>query len=104
MAIGKSMGSGYWSIDPVSYQAVTVAPHSEYIQEYLRVGVVGAFSFYFRISPFLKLWRLGRHTQWRFTHPRQHGLSSYWLCLSMVWPTAFGRMRMLLSPLQMPSL
>ncbi len=59
VTIGKSMGSSNWRVDPVSYQAVTVAPHSEYVQEYLRVGVVGAvLILLFGLRPFLKLWRL----------------------------------------------
>jgi O-antigen ligase len=59
IAIGKSMGSGNWRIDPVSYRALTVAPHSEYLQEYLRVGVIGALlMLLFGLRPLLKLWRL----------------------------------------------
>jgi hypothetical protein len=61
IAIGKSMGGGYWRIDPVSYQAVEVAPHSEYIQEYLRVGVIGTFLvFLLCLRPFVKLWKLNK--------------------------------------------
>lgn len=59
VTVGKSMGSGYVRIDPVSYQVIAVAPHSEYIQEYLRVGVVGAFVIVlFALRPLVRLWRL----------------------------------------------
>jgi O-antigen ligase len=59
IAIGKSMGSGYWRVDPVSYQTIAVAPHSEYVQEYLRVGVVGMLLIVlFSLRPLLRLWRL----------------------------------------------
>ena len=59
IAIGKSMGSGYWRVDPVSYQSIAVAPHSEYVQEYLRVGVLGMLLIVlFSLQPLLRLWRL----------------------------------------------
>jgi hypothetical protein len=58
-AIGKSMGSGYLRIDPVSYQLVGVAPHSEYVQEYLRVGIVGIFLIVLLgLKPLLTLWKM----------------------------------------------
>lgn len=61
MAIGKSIGSGYWRVDPVSYQVVVVVPHSEYIQEYLRVGVIGLLCIVlFAVRPIFALWRLNR--------------------------------------------
>jgi hypothetical protein len=61
VAVGKSMGSGYVRIDPVSYQVIAVAPHSEYIQEYLRVGVVGVFMIVlFALRPLVRLWRLAK--------------------------------------------
>lgn len=62
VAFGKSMGGGYWRIDPVTYQSISVAPHSEYVQEYLRVGVVGSLLVLcFGLRPLLRLWRLGRY-------------------------------------------
>ena len=62
VAFGKSMGSGYWRIDPVSYAVTSVAPHSEYVQEYLRVGLVGTLLILcFGIRPLLRLWKLGRY-------------------------------------------
>jgi O-antigen ligase len=55
------MGSGFWRIDPVSDRYVGVAPHSEYIQEYLRVGVLGTvFMFFFAIRPLSRLWRISK--------------------------------------------
>jgi len=41
IAVGKGMGSGYERIDPLTHTMLEAAPHSEYVQEYLRVGVVG---------------------------------------------------------------
>jgi len=62
VAVGKSMGGGYWRVDPVSYEITSVAPHSEYVQEYLRVGLVGTLLiFCFLLRPLLRLWKLGRH-------------------------------------------
>ena len=56
--IGKSMGDGYWRIDPVSHEAIVAAPHSEYVQEYLRVGVVGMFLLLFLwVRSLAKLWK-----------------------------------------------
>jgi len=61
VAIGKSMGSGYWRIDPVSYQLVGASPHSEYVTGFLRVGILG---FFFAISlilmPLRRLWRVAK--------------------------------------------
>jgi O-antigen ligase len=59
VSIGKSMGSGYWRIDPTSYQLIGVAPHNEYIQEYLRVGIFGTlFILLFGFRPFFTLWKM----------------------------------------------
>ncbi len=61
VAFGKSMGGGYWRVDPVSYEITSVAPHSEYVQEYLRVGLVGTLLILcFLLRPLLRLWKLGR--------------------------------------------
>jgi hypothetical protein len=61
VSIGKSMGSGFWRIDPVSDRFVGVAPHSEYIQEFLRVGVLGMlFIVLFALRPLPWLWNLTR--------------------------------------------
>ncbi|HEX4286654.1 MAG TPA: hypothetical protein VHZ28_16300 [Terracidiphilus sp.] len=38
---GKPMGSGWWHIDPESHRLQTAPPHSEYVTEYLRVGILG---------------------------------------------------------------
>jgi hypothetical protein len=62
VAFGKSMGGGYWRVDPVSYAITSVAPHSEYVQEYMRVGLVGTLLILcFGLRPLLRLWRLGRY-------------------------------------------
>jgi len=57
--IGKSMGNGWWRIDPVSHTVVLAAPHSEYIQEYLRTGIVGLFIILlFLLRPLFRFWQL----------------------------------------------
>lgn len=59
VSIGKSMGSGYLRIDPMSYQLIGVAPHSEYVQEFMRVGILGTFFIVlFGLSPISTLWKL----------------------------------------------
>jgi hypothetical protein len=59
VAIGKSMGSGYLRIDPSSYQLTGVAPHSEYVQEFLRVGILGTFFIVlFGLRPLSTLWKM----------------------------------------------
>jgi hypothetical protein len=59
VSIGKSMGSGYLRIDPSSYQLTGVAPHSEYVQEFLRVGFFGAFFIVlFGLRPLSTLWKM----------------------------------------------
>ena len=59
VAIGKSMGSGYLRIDPLSYQLTGVAPHSEYVQEFLRVGILGTFFIVlFGLKPLSTLWKM----------------------------------------------
>lgn len=39
--LGRPMGSGWWRIDPVSHAFQGAPPHSEYVTEFLRVGVLG---------------------------------------------------------------
>jgi hypothetical protein len=59
--IGKTVGSGWWRIDPVSHTVLFVAPHNEYVQEYLRVGVIGMFLLLpFLLRPLLKLWQISK--------------------------------------------
>jgi O-antigen ligase len=66
---GKSMGSGYWRVDPTSFQVTAVAPHSEYVQEYLRVGLVGAlFIVLFAFRPLWQFWKL-RHAEPESVYP-----------------------------------
>lgn len=56
--IGKSLGSGYWRIDPDTHMSVTVAPHNEFMQNYVRVGIIGAICMMtFLIRPVFLLWR-----------------------------------------------
>lgn len=58
---GKSVGSGWWRIDPVAHVVLFVAPHNEYIQEYLRVGVVGLFLLLLALfKPLFKLWQFSK--------------------------------------------
>lgn len=59
IAMGKSMGSGFWRIDPESYRVITAPPHSEYIADYLRIGVIGTFCVLLFITiPLARLWTL----------------------------------------------
>jgi hypothetical protein len=59
IAFGKSMGSGAWRFDSGSGTYINAPPHSEYVAQYLRVGVVGVgillWSF---IGPLKRLWLL----------------------------------------------
>jgi hypothetical protein len=58
---GKPMGSGWWRIDPESHLAQTAPPHSEYVTEYLRVGIIGLlFLKFFLLGPLFALWRARR--------------------------------------------
>lgn len=41
IAFGKSMGTGFLRFEPSANLFINVQPHDEYVQEYLRVGVVG---------------------------------------------------------------
>lgn len=55
---GKSMGTGFWRIDPTTYETLTVAPHSEYLSIYLRFGVIGLLMLLlFAIRPVIRMWR-----------------------------------------------
>jgi len=59
--IGKSMGSGYWRVDPQSGRTVTVGTHNEYLMQYLRVGSVGlGLLLWLFLRPLAKLWRYTR--------------------------------------------
>jgi hypothetical protein len=56
--LGKPMGNGWWRIDPESHLVQTAPPHSEYVTEYLRVGMVGVFFLkFFLLGPLIGLWR-----------------------------------------------
>jgi hypothetical protein len=59
--IGKSMGSGFWRLDLDTHQTVVVAPHNEYIQTYLRIGVIGVLLILlFTVRTLMQLWRLAK--------------------------------------------
>lgn len=61
VAVGKSMGSGYWRVDPITHGTLNMSPHSEYMIEYLRVGTIGAILFLiFALRPIVRLWKLTR--------------------------------------------
>jgi hypothetical protein len=56
--LGQPMGSGWWRTDPESYLVQTAPPHSEYVTEYLRVGMVGLFFLkLFLFGPLVALWQ-----------------------------------------------
>jgi hypothetical protein len=47
---GKSIGSGFLRFDPFFRNYVDVAPHDEYITEFLRVGIIGVFTGIFLLA------------------------------------------------------
>jgi len=56
--VGKSMGSGYWRVDPQSGRTVTVQAHNEYLADYLRIGSIGlVLLLCLFVRPLAKLWR-----------------------------------------------
>jgi hypothetical protein len=60
IVIGKSAGSGYHRIDPITGQSLEVSPHSEFVARYLRTGVIGTTCIIFFITrPFTRLHTLG---------------------------------------------
>ncbi len=59
--LGKPMGSGWWRIDPESHIVQTAPPHSEYVTEYLRVGMIGLLVvILFAFWPLFALWRISK--------------------------------------------
>jgi peptidoglycan/LPS O-acetylase OafA/YrhL len=56
--IGKSMGSGFWRVDPQTGSVATVQAHNEYVADYLRVGSIGlCLLLSLFIRPLTMLWR-----------------------------------------------
>jgi hypothetical protein len=56
--VGKSMGSGFWRVDPQSGRTVTVQAHNEYVADYLRIGSIGlGLLLFLFFRPLAKLWR-----------------------------------------------
>lgn len=56
--IGQPMGSGWWRIDPESHLLQSAPPHSEYVTDYLRMGVAGVvLVLLFTGQPLAILWR-----------------------------------------------
>ena len=61
IAIGEKMGSGYWRIDPETHTPTIAPPHSEYIQQYSRVGILGLLCILgFLILPIFRLWTINK--------------------------------------------
>ncbi|WP_263415275.1 O-antigen ligase family protein [Terriglobus albidus] len=59
--IGKPVGSGYWRFSPETGTYTTLPPHSEYVQEYLRVGAIGSmFLLLMFLRPLFHLWNYSR--------------------------------------------
>lgn len=59
--VGKSMGSGYWRIDPETHLPTTAPPHNEFMQNYTRVGAIGAFCMMtILLRPIFVLWRASK--------------------------------------------
>jgi energy-converting hydrogenase Eha subunit C len=58
VALGKSMGSGFSRIDQSTHLMIDYAPHSEYVFEYLRVGLIGlVLLLLFALRPLVIFWR-----------------------------------------------
>ena len=77
--IGKSIGSGYWRIDPETDLPITVAPHNEFVQDYLRVGAIGvllSFCFPQSKSDPLLLWRTNKAVESVRCLPLKFGLGT----------------------------
>ena len=56
--LGQPLGSGWWRIDSESHLVQKAPPHSEYVTEYLRVGIIGLFFLiFFLLGPVIALWR-----------------------------------------------
>jgi hypothetical protein len=78
--MGKPIGSGWWRIDPESHLAQTAPPHSEYVTEYLRTGMIGLFFLKcFLLGPLIALWR-GRKESFMIIYP----CSSIWVVVVFI--------------------
>jgi O-antigen ligase len=61
MIFGQPMGSGYVRFDSASGGFADLPPHSEYIPQYLRVGILGLLLYLaFLLRPLLRLYELQR--------------------------------------------
>lgn len=61
IAFGESMGAGYWRFIPELGTYADIPPHSEYVSQYSRIGVVGLpFLFLFLLRPIFVLWRYSK--------------------------------------------
>jgi len=59
--MGQPMGNGWWRADTESHLVQTAPPHSEYVTEYLRVGIAGfIFLILFLLGPLIGFWRARR--------------------------------------------
>ena len=77
---GKSMGSGYWRIDPDTHILSTAPPHDEWLQEYLRVGIIGLLCiFSLAVRPVAVLWLALK----RGAHPVYPSISAWIIILAM---------------------
>lgn len=64
MIFGQPMGSGYVRFDSSTRGYENLPPHSEYVGQYLRVGILGLLFFLmFLLRPLLRLYELQRKNQ-----------------------------------------
>jgi hypothetical protein len=67
--LGQPLGGGWWRIDPDSHLVQKAPPHSEYVTEYLRVGIIGLFFLnLFLLGPVIALWRAQKES-FTFIYP-----------------------------------
>jgi hypothetical protein len=67
---GKSVGSGYWRYDIGSGGYIDVAPHSEYVTYYLRVGILGLMFFlWYLLRTVRVMWMAARDNSNVFVPP-----------------------------------
>jgi O-antigen ligase len=61
VVLGKGLGEGYITLNPSAGRWINAPPHSEYLTEYSRVGVLGVlFILWYLLRPLVRLWSLSR--------------------------------------------
>ncbi len=58
---GHGLGEGYYSLNPSAGYWISAPPHSEYVADYSRVGLIGVgFLFWFLLRPLVRFWSLAK--------------------------------------------